>query len=94
MSFFHIRLFGVHTPPHALDAAPEKNRQTNQTDAGEARLALLVLLAVTALLLWSIASKPLQFFPAGEDGSRPCIYFGRAGASCSAERPEAPQPRR
>jgi hypothetical protein len=81
---------GLQAPRGVVDDEPEE-----KMDAGASSLVHTVLLLVTALLIWSVASRPLQFFSAGENGARDCVFLGRASVSCSAgAHPRASEPRR
>jgi len=83
MSLFHL---------HAHEAAPARREKE---DAEMRPLASTILLLVAALLIWSVLSRPTQFFAPGDSGAQNCIYFGRAGASCAPEaHPATPEPRR
>jgi hypothetical protein len=90
MLLFHRAFTGAQAPQRDVpDDPPER------LDAGEFRVAGFVLAVVAALLIWSVASRPWQFFASGADGARHCVYLGRAGASCGADaHPEPSPPRR
>jgi hypothetical protein len=47
------------------------------------------------LLIWSVLSRPTQFFAPNDSAAQHCVYHGRAGASCAPDaHQEAPEPRR
>jgi hypothetical protein len=83
MSFFHL---------HAHEAPPSRREEP---DAKGRSLAHAILLLVTALLIWSVLSRPTQFFAPNDSAAQHCVYHGRAGASCAPDaHQEASEPRR
>ncbi len=75
--------------PHAHPARPSADDADAALDAATRRLAHTILLIVTALLIWSVFSRPWQFIASNGASPKTCVYLGRAGADCAPQPPAA-----